>query len=242
MKNIVLLHGWDFGLYNKYNQNDPWYGEKLLDELSKYFNVIKIKWPGFCGQPEPPRGEVWSLENFADFLNDFISKEGITPDIILGYSFGGAVAVVWHLKYNSLYKLVLIAPAISRAYKKNKYPQIIKLVKIIIPENIRKYLRHFYLKLIDNKFYTEGTLFLRNTYLNIVKVDLSLELLKINPKSIIVFFGSRDTATPPEKLLEKTKDSPIANKIVIFDNADHDIITSYYKEILNLIKNFAMEY
>ena len=113
MKQMALLHGWNYRNYTKSGCTDAWHNrESLVEELSKHFDIIKLNLPGFCGQKEPEK--EWSVVNFADFFEDCLEKNNQRPSIVLGYSFGAAVALEWKLKYKKPAKIVLISPAITR--------------------------------------------------------------------------------------------------------------------------------
>jgi len=76
-----------------------------------------------------------------------------------------------------------------------------------------------------------GTKFLRNTYQNVVRIDETNDLEKINPKDINIVYGEKDTAVDPYGLLNKV-DKKYINSINIIENANHDnIITDYIKEL-----------
>ena len=117
MKKILLLHGWNYRNYsNLTDQKDAWNNRKdFVSLLSKYFEVYKINFPGFCGEKEPKN--AWDLEDYAKYVNDYLNKNKINPDYILGYSFGGAVAIMYNRLYDNDQKLILVSPAISRNYK-----------------------------------------------------------------------------------------------------------------------------
>jgi len=166
--------------------------------------------PGFCGVPEPK--EPWSLREYSEYLNDFIQKNNIKPDAVLGYSFGGAVATYWKYSFHTDIKLILISPAIVRAYEKG---MSVSWLKKILPTSINSILLDGYLKLKHNPYYVDGTPFLRRSYLNIVRIELSKELQTFDPRSVVLIFGSDDTATPPALLLHKIQDSKIKDRVIV---------------------------
>lgn len=238
MKTIVLIHGWGYRNYTKFGYDDAWHNRtNFVSELSMHFNVIKFNLPGFCGESEP--NKIWDLKDYAEFFQKFILKLGIIPDVVLGYSFGAAVAIQWKLIYDTPTKLVLVSPAISRAYKKRGFIQYLSFIKKLIPKTVTNLLRDCYLKMIRNLFYTEGTSFLRGSYLNIVKIDLSEQTKELTPDSVLLIFGSKDTMTPPSIFLNRVKGSPIADRVIILKDGDHDIANSHFLEITNHIVKFV---
>ena len=232
-KNILLLHGWDYESYsNMTKDKNAWdYCDKLITELEKNYNVYKPNFPGFCGEKEP--NKEWNVEDFASYINDYVIDNGIDVDIILGYSFGGAVAVLYKTIYKSKAKLFLVAPAIIRNYDNSK--NFVKTPKII--DGLRKFLRNIYvIYVVGNPEMKYGTKFLRDTYQIIVRRDLREELKKINPKDITFIYGDKDKAVNPEEM-NRTLSDDLKKKVVMVRNADHDtIVTDYTEEIIDNLK------
>ncbi len=140
-KRILLLHGWNWRNYTKLTKsNDAWNNRiDFVKKLESIFEVYKLNFPGFCGEPEPKKS--WNLDDYAKYVKEYLDKNNLKVDYILGYSFGGAVA----LKYNNLYdkkqKLLLISPAITRNATKSK--KMIKTPKFM--QGLRNKLRDLYL-------------------------------------------------------------------------------------------------
>lgn len=201
-KTLVLLHGWDYRNYTKFGCTDPW-GRRsgFISEIEKHFNIVKITFPGFCGESEP-RENSWGLGEYAQHVENFLHSRGITPDYILGYSFGGAVAVKWKNLYTHDTKLLLVSPAIIRHYF-NKRISLGKLKKYI-PPFLGNFLKHIYMvQVAKNPFYIHGTDFLRESYARIVGVDLSTGLGQIPPADFLAIFGDSDDTTPHMLLADK---------------------------------------
>ncbi len=236
MKKIILLHGWNFKNYSKFGCTDAWENRKgFVEALATEFEVYKINLPGFCGAPEPLSS--WQLDDFVTFLEDYLNSHNLQPDYILGYSFGAAIAVRWKIKLHKRTKLILISPAIVRAYKKATNKNINKFKKYI-PKGFLKLFRDVYLRFLKNEYYTQGTNFLKETYLNIVKLDLANELNSMPPEDVILIFGSMDTATPPNLLENKITNSLLLNRVKVIDGGTHDIANSHIPNIIHLIKYF----
>ncbi len=231
-KNLLLIHGWGYQIYNKFNNDDVWSDRReFINELSKVYNINIIKLPGF-GLCKEPKDKCWDLNNFADYINNYIKNSKKSFDYILGYSFGGAVAVSYKLKYKNKEKLILVAPAINR-FQKNK-KAFIKTPKIF--ENFRNRVRNFYLiYIINNKFMKYGTPFLKNTYQNIVREELTDKIKLINENEIGFIYGLKDTAVNPKKLLNEIPNN-YKKRIKFIEDGDHQIAKSHSKEIIKLIK------
>ncbi len=240
MKKLLLIHGWHWNKYSFSGCQDAWGDNKtLLIKLSNNCSVLKFNFPGFCGEPEANR--PWTLDDYAVYLNDILKQHNFVPDIVLGYSFGGAVALRWKTKFVSDSKLVLVSPAIIRAYKTQSktMSKLITLGKKIIPDFCRQFVRDIYLRfLVKNPYYIKGTKFLRDSYLNIVKIDLSQELKKIPQEEILLIFGTNDTITPVKTLLDRIGDSVLKDRIITLQNGNHNIIETHSEEITRIIERF----
>ncbi|TSC56190.1 MAG: alpha/beta hydrolase family protein [Parcubacteria group bacterium Gr01-1014_18] len=80
---LLCLHGWG---------TDRGYFEALQNSLPlQNFEIITFDWPGFGASPKLEK--PWTLEDYANYLADFIAKNKIENYILLGHSFGGAVAI-----------------------------------------------------------------------------------------------------------------------------------------------------
>lgn len=232
-KNILLLHGWDYESYTKMTTDkNAWdYCDKLISALEKNYNVYRPNFPGFCGSLEPSGS--WDVEDFAKYINDYVTDNNIDVDIILGYSFGGAVAVLYKTIYKSRAKLFLVAPAIIRNFDNSK--KFVKTPKFI--DGFRKFLRNLYvIYVVGTPEMKYGTKFLRDTYQIIVRRDLRDELKEISPKDITFIYGDNDRAVDPETM-NRTLDNDLRKRVVMISGADHDnIVTDYTKEIMDNLK------
>lgn len=231
MKKILLLHGWNYLNYTSMTEKrDAWHNrEKLVKELEKRYKVYKVNFPGFCGEKEPKK--AWTLKDYAKYVKDYLDTNNLKVDYILGYSFGGAVAVSYNLEYDNNQDLILISPAIIRNYKKSK--SFIPTPKILNP--IRNKIRDFYLihKVKTNEM-VYGTKFLRETYQNIVRVELLNDLEKIDKKHLKIIYGEEDKMVNPQRVLETIKDEYKKNIFLIKDGG-HDIANTHVNDILEII-------
>lgn len=232
-KNMLLIHGWDYELYNNMTKsNDAWQEyDNLISALKERYNVYKVNLPGFCQEKEPKERE-WDVSKFAQYIDNFIKKNNLKIDIVLGYSFGGPVAVKWKRTSNSDAKLYLIAPAIIRDAEKSK--KFLKTPKFL--DRIRAFARNIYvIHVIKNNEMKYGTKFLRNSYQLIVRQDLRNDLFALNPNDIKIIYGTNDTAVAPQKMLQSVS-AGLRNNIYMIEGANHDnIITDYVDELVKIL-------
>lgn len=231
MKKILLLHGWNYLNYTSMTSyKDAWHNrEKFVNKLSQIYEVYKLNFPGFCGEEE--RKKTWNLSDFANYVHEYLEKNNLQVDYILGYSFGGAVAVEYNILFDNNQKLILVSPAIVRNHDKSK--KFMKTPKIIEP--VRNALRDIYLiHIVKNKEMLYGTKFLRNTYQNIVRLELIDSLLKIKPQNIKIIYGSNDTMVNPNYVIEKVP-KRYKNCIKVISGGQHDIANTHTDELIKII-------
>lgn len=231
MEKILLLHGWNYRNYtSQTKEKDSWHNRtKLVNELEKKYKVYKINFPGFCGEKEPK--QAWTLTDYAKYVHTYLEENNLKVDYILGYSFGGAVAITYNRLYDNNQKLILISPAIIRNYKKSS--NFIKTPKILNP--LRNKIRDFYLihKVKTNEM-VYGTKFLRATYQNIVRVELLDEVEKIDKTKLKIIYGEKDTMVNPNRVLENIN-KKYKDRIFLIKDGGHDIANTHVKEIMEII-------
>jgi pimeloyl-ACP methyl ester carboxylesterase len=234
-KNILLIHGWDYNNYYGRTTQEAWNNRmKFISELEKKYNVYYPSLPGF-GTTKEPKTKSWTLDDFADYINEYILKNKIKVDYILGYSFGGAVALRYKTKFNQDVKEILASPALIRNEDNSKH--FIKTPKLLNP--IRNFIRDIYLiKKVKVKEMVYGTKFLRNTYQNIVRVKMLDELETLNPNDFQLIYGSEDNMVNPQKVIKSVK-KEFKNRIVLIDGGGHDIANTHTSELIQIINNFT---
>ena len=83
-----------------------------------------------------------------------------------------------------------------------------------------------------------GDKFLRNTYQNIVREDLTKELQTINPKDIKIIFGEKDKIIKTNQL-EKKLPKEYQKQITYIKDGNHEIANSHTEELIEKIKKFT---
>ncbi len=229
MKSILLLHGWNDDNYtSRSTSKDAWNNrKKFVKELSKHFIIYKLNFPGFCGQPEYDK--PFDLDEYARFVHLYLLNNNLKVDYILGYSFGGAVAVRYNNIYDNNQKLILVSPAISRKYS-SKNIKVIDSPNIIYP--IRKFFRDMYLiHIVKNPYMIYGTPFLRESYQIIVRQDIVDKVKDINKKNVTIIIGEKDQMINTDKILTELKDY----NIHVIKDGKHDIANTHTSELVSII-------
>lgn len=220
-KTLVMLHGW--GSSSKSFL-------PVLEFLDKSIEPIIFDLPGFG---EVPLNRPYTLEDYLEFLEEHLNKElhlrKIEKFILLGHSFGGALALLYALKHpQQVEKLILYNPAILRpnTFKIKIFNFLSKIVKpifLFLPKNfvflIKKAFYKFIIKSYDYFLADEN---LRKTLANIRK-DLREEAKMVKNKTYLLW-GKKDKITPLKHGYFLKKIMPDAELIIL--DGGH----SYHKE------------
>ena len=236
-KKILLLHGWNWKNYtNMTTSKDAWENrEEFVLGLKEKYEVYKLNFPGFCGEKEPDK--PFSLEDYASFVKDYLENNNLHVDYILGYSFGGAVALKYHLLYDNNQKIILVSPAITR--NKTKSKDMIKTPKFM--QKLRNLMRDWYLiHIIKNPYMVHGTKFLNASYQNIVRVELINDLNKIEDKKIKIIYGLKDDQVNPNEVINSVSNN-IRKRIALIEGGGHDIANTHKEKIMEIIDSFEKD-
>ena len=102
-RTVVMIHG------NAGGVEDFQFG--VVDLLSSEYRVVAIDRPGH-GQSDRPAGKTATVEYQAQLLHRTFSSLGISEPVLVGHSWGAALALAYALKYpNEVSGMVLLAPA-----------------------------------------------------------------------------------------------------------------------------------
>ncbi len=226
-KTLVFLHGW--GLSSKIF-------EPLFYYLKADFNICSIDLPGFGSAPiEKPM----TLNDYADFVHEFLKKNRIENSVIIGHSFGGAVGVKLDLTHpENVSKLILVcASAVRQPRRKMIFvKKAADILKPLLPEKIRK----FILKLLkyDKTDYAQiESPELKETFKNVIKEDLRPHFHLIKAPTLVIW-GEDDAVTPLSEGKIIAENIPGA-KLAIIKNAGHFLFLEKPNEFTNLIKEFT---
>lgn len=105
--NVILLHGASGCL-------EDWTFQHF-DELCKNYRVLAFDRPGL-GHSEPAR-ERASLSAQASLMRDAASALGVTSAVLVGHSYGGAVALAWALDAPAQVTGFVLISAVSRPFE-----------------------------------------------------------------------------------------------------------------------------
>lgn len=233
---FLILHGWG-------SNSERWLPEAEIISLgrrtgeAKKYKVIIPDLPGFGKSDKLAR--PWTTNDYVKWFEDFCRELNIENFYLLGYSFGGALAVKISIKYpQRVQKLFLTAAAIIRkkTTKKNFLAKFSKLVKIFSFLPYYKFFRKAVYKFIIRKsdyIYSEGIM--KQTYLNVIGEDIDFQVSFIKVPTVIIW-GDKDQSVPVEDariINRKVKNS----KLVVIEGADHLL----HKKIPEALANIVLE-
>lgn len=237
-KEAILIHGWDPNYYNKNvaansSENIAWsHRPDLIRLLSEHYDLEYFNLPGFAGVPEP-KERYYDVEDFTDRLASWIGSNEKDPKVIIGYSFGGAVALDYKSRYKTNTPVVLISPAIVR--QESAKSTIGNTAKQIVPPSLISPLKDVYQK-IFSRYYRLGTPFLRSSYDHIVRRDLSSLLDEVDPGGALLIYGNKDTSTPWHLVEQKVKAAGLDYEII--EGGGHNIGQTHPDNIVAAINQF----
>jgi pimeloyl-ACP methyl ester carboxylesterase len=188
-KTIVVLHGWA-------DSGKGW--AKTSENLSQNYDVIVPDLPGFGGTELPPA--AWGLDDYAGFVGEFLAKLKVKPDVIIGHSNGGAIAVRGMAQgLFSTGRLVLLDSAGIRSEylgRKKALRYVTKTGKILtkpLPGSVKKRLRRkVYEKIGSDMLIAER---LQDTFKKVVTDDVQADAATLKIPTLLIY-GADDLDTP----------------------------------------------
>lgn len=216
-ENLLVLHGWG-GCIDSVRP--------IINHYKDRFKVISIDFPGH-GKSECP-STAWGVEDYMNFLNQFLNSQSIDKTHIISHSFGGRVSILLSSKNPSLVsKMVLVDSGGIRPKRNIKYylkvytykflKQFLKIILFnsstyenVLKTTRKKFGSSDYQKLNDN---------MRSSFIKIVNQDLTPYLKEIKCETLLVW-GENDYDTP--LYMAKKMNKEIENSgLVILNDAGH---------------------
>lgn len=230
-KVILFLHGWQDNLHT-------------FDSLAKYLSptnrIVRIDLPGF-GKSEVPN-EHWDLDNYVQFVKNFIQKLNLSVDTIVGHSFGGRITIKGSAtKKLQPHKIILIGSAglaKNRTFRNSVLKSFAKIGGWItnIPPLFfwREKLRKKIYRIIGSDYLNVGAL--KDTFLKIISEDLSMSAKKITMPTLLIW-GESDAETPlsdGKQLSRLIRNS----KLKVISGAGHLVHREKSQEVAKLVQEF----
>jgi len=227
---LLILHGWG-------SRSERW--ERVAELLTENgIKVIILDLPGFGNSQRPSK--VWGLDDYCEFIQEFVKFLNLEKFYLLGHSFGGALAVKCALAFpEKIDKLFLVGAACFRkkALRKKLFYIIAKVFKIFSFLPCYSCVRKGFYKFIVRKSdypYTEGVM--KDIYLKIIKEDLSDVLPQIQIPTTIIW-GEKDKIKPVKEarsINDKIKNS----KLEILPKGGHNLHSEMPEKLSKIISQF----
>lgn len=220
-KTLVLLHGWP---------GDSLKWQEAAQILQDKFTIYAAD---FAGWGETPLARVYTLEDYAHDVKQFLFDLKIEKPILVGHSFGGRVAIKLVSEDSTIIeKLILVASA--GIERKGLKVQLFGFLSKIAPSFLKKVFHKFF----SSKDYVALSGDKKQTFVNVVNEDLEDKIPKINIPTLLIW-GDEDHTTPlPQgKLMEKL--IPDA-KLVIVPGANHGLPYRKAKEVAEAIEEYLI--
>lgn len=217
---LVLLHGWGQNIEMMMPLGDNF----------KDYHVTIIDLPGFGKSSEPDK--VLDIYECTEIVEELLSSLNIVKPIMMGHSFGGRISIVYASR-NEVEKLVLFGSPCVREERKSTKEKLLKSIKKLpgmnkIGEVAKKY--------IGSTDYRNSSPIMRQTLVNVINQDLSLEATKIECPTLLIW-GDLDTEAPLEdaKKLEKLlKDGGL----VVLEGYTHYAYLEALPQVVNILRKF----
>lgn len=221
-KTLIILHGWG---------SSKQVMMPLAKELSEIRDCYVFDLPGFGNSsvPELP----WSVDNYADLIQEFIADLEFDSVDLLVHSFGGRIALKLCARPNAkqLIDKVLITggagmkPKRGWKYYIRKYTaKLLKAPFLILPSSLREktlgWLRNTSLwKSLGSSDYSKLEGIMRETFVKTVTEYLEPCLPEI-PHEVLLLWGENDEAAPLYQA-KRMKEGIEHAELVVIDHAGH---------------------
>ena len=228
---VLMLHGWADTLHTF----DP-----ILRYITKY-RIIRVDLPGFGGSERPK--EPWGVEEYARFVAAFCKKIDRQPDVLIGHSFGGRVAIKGvGTGLLSPQKLILIGsagvvhPPTFRRMLLRVVAKLARGLTLVPPFSLyRQTLRKRLYDSIGSDYFTAGSM--SGVYIKVIAEDLLQYARNINISTLLVW-GKQDSAVPladGQKIHQAIRGS----QLKVIDGASHFVHQEKPELVAKFIQDFV---
>jgi len=236
-KTVLLLPGWGTTM-------EVYRG--LIDDISKYANIIAFDMPGYgkSGVPDEP----WDSNQWVDFVCDFIKTQNIKELDLIGHSNGGRIIIRMMSRKDLEFKvgkIILIGSAgivhkkslkirlKVKKYKIGKKILNMKLVKKMFPNALEKFQKN-----AGSEDYKNALPVLKQSMVKLLNEDMR-DLLPNICNPTLLLWGENDTATPIEDAELMEKMIPDAGLVKI-KGCSHYVFLEQPEYINKIIKTFLV--
>ncbi|WP_423363825.1 alpha/beta fold hydrolase [Mycoplasma sp. P36-A1] len=226
---VILMHGWGQNLEMMYS---------IVAGLKDQYHVYNIDLPGFGHSDEPSK--AYTIDDYTNFLEEFVKINNIDNPIIIGHSFGCRIAIKYAARKNPVKEMVLTGAAGLIDKKTPLYYFRVYTYKFFkIFKNV-PFIKYYIQEAMDNagsEDYKNSSPVMKGILKNAVNEDLESYLGKITCP-VLLIFGSNDDATPV--WMAKVMEDKMHNATLkIYQNATHyaylENIDRFNKDMLEFL-------
>jgi pimeloyl-ACP methyl ester carboxylesterase len=189
---VLLLHGWASSM-------DLYKG--IMNALADRCRLVAVNFPG-CGKSET-MSEPWTLDDYCDFVLEFMEKVQLKDPIMIGHSHGGRVTLKMAAEgMVNPSKIVLLDSAgliPKKSFKQKVRAKSFKAIKSVLTLPVIKNHSEPLLNKARGYFgsadYNSAPEVLRKTLVSLVNTDLRDIIPNISCPTLLIW-GDKDTATP----------------------------------------------
>lgn len=232
---LLLLHGWG-------KSSDAFLS--LTKLLSRDFTTLSPDLPGF-GKTPLPLG-IWGIKKYAQFVEAFCQRIGLSKVCLLGHSFGGRIAIELASCHSErIEKLVLTGVPVLRQKRLKRFcfwtaAKFSKLIFFLPPfcffkNQFRKFLYFF----AGERDYYRSSGKMREIFKKVIGIKQLKSLRKIKMPTLIVW-GEKDRVTPlfhARALHRKIKDSTLEVVAGASHKLPYERSKEFFKKIVPFLKD-----
>ncbi len=221
MQTILFLHGWggDASSFAPISQ----YFARTVDADGEPYQVFT---PAVACPPQT----VYTLEDYADDIDNFLQVRQVTQCIVVAHSFGARLVAVLNARHPQLFSKIVITGGAGlknwrlKTWLKIQWYRLRRRLGLKPTGGSADYRR-----LDDNG---------KRTFQNIVNRDLSREIAQITAP-VLLIWGAQDRETPLCHMHRFARLIPHAKKIVYL-HSDHFAYLSEAGRFINDVSKFLM--
>jgi len=215
---ILILHGWQVPVARYFSLKE------LFQKAG--FQVLVPQLPGFAFKETIKK--AYQLDDYLDFVVDFLKKKKIDNIFLIGHSFGGRIAIKFAILHPEKIRALILTgvPAIrEKKFKRQMFFVAAKIGKIFFAIPPFSFLQPVTRKLLyflsDEWDYYQTKGKMRETFQKIINENLESLLTKIKAPTLLIW-GEKDRIVPLSVAQEMVKRISGA-KLTIIANASHKL-------------------
>ena len=231
---LLILHGWG-------GSSNSWVEvQKILAKQN--FKVIILDLPGFGKSISPP--SPWTVEDYCQFIVNFINRIGLEKINLMGHSFGGRIAIKFAVLYPERLKKLILCASAGIKHPLNFFQKII--FKLAIFGNFlfskrpfkrfKDVAQNFFYTFLRQKDYAKAKGIMKETLKKVLEEDLRPELSQIKINTLLIW-GEKDKAVPIKDAYLMKEHIP-QSVLEIIPGASHTPNLEMPEKIADIVGNF----